>query len=75
MSNEELTQWLRDNSSGIYRPAAEAADLIEQLAESKRRDDILTAAMCEIYATVQGRSTQSIERIVKGCRDELCKKA
>lgn len=27
----ELCAWLRENSSGIYRPAAEAADRIERL--------------------------------------------
>jgi hypothetical protein len=40
MTTPELTKWLRENSSGVYRPAAEAADLIETLvkqnAEMKR---------------------------------------
>jgi hypothetical protein len=31
MTNTELKKWLRDNSSGVYRPAREAADLIDQL--------------------------------------------
>ena len=31
MTIHELIEWLRDNSSGIYSPSAEAADLIEQL--------------------------------------------
>ena len=31
MTNEELKKWLRDNSSGVYRPASDAADLIERL--------------------------------------------
>jgi hypothetical protein len=31
----ELVKWLRANSSGIYRPAARAADLLERLAESE----------------------------------------
>jgi hypothetical protein len=31
----ELCAWLRANSSGIYRPAAEAADEIEHLAAAK----------------------------------------
>lgn len=31
MTSPELCQWLRDNSAGIYRPAAEAADRIEEL--------------------------------------------
>ena len=36
----ELTKWLRENSSGVYRKAAEAADVIEeqqrQLAEQRQ---------------------------------------
>ena len=44
MTTPELTKWLRENSSGAYRPAAEAADLIESLtkqnAELKREQDI-----------------------------------
>ena len=39
MNDKELCQWLRDNSSGTYRPSAEAADRIEsqnrELAELK----------------------------------------
>jgi hypothetical protein len=31
MKDAELCQWLRDNSSGVYRPAAEAANRIERL--------------------------------------------
>ena len=27
----ELKKWLRENSSGIYRPAAEAADRLERM--------------------------------------------
>lgn len=36
MTNQELVKWLRANSSGIYRPAAEAADLIEQLLNERK---------------------------------------
>lgn len=32
MELKELCLWLRANSSGIYRPSAEAADAIERLA-------------------------------------------
>ena len=35
MGRTELCAWLRANSSGIYRPAAEAADEIEHLAAAK----------------------------------------
>jgi hypothetical protein len=31
MTPQELTKWLRENSSGVYRPAAEAADLIDRM--------------------------------------------
>ena len=31
MNNKKLCQWLRANSSGIYRPAAEAAVELERL--------------------------------------------
>jgi hypothetical protein len=37
MTTPELIQWLRDNSSGVYRPAAEAAEVIEQL--QRERDE------------------------------------
>ena len=30
-TDEELCKWLRDNSSGCYRPSAMAADRIEEL--------------------------------------------
>lgn len=36
MTTPELTKWLRENSSGDYRPAAEAADLIDRLVEVMR---------------------------------------
>lgn len=32
MTNDELCAWLRANSSGIYRLAAEAADRMERMA-------------------------------------------
>lgn len=34
MKIEELTKWLRLNSSGVYRPSAEAANLIEHMAKA-----------------------------------------
>lgn len=34
MTRTELCAWLRANSSGIYRPAADAADEIEYLAKA-----------------------------------------
>lgn len=35
MSRTELCAWLRANSSGCYRPAADAADEIEMLSSAK----------------------------------------
>lgn len=32
MTNDELCTWLRDHSSGVYRPSAEAAARIEELS-------------------------------------------
>jgi len=37
MSNDELKTWLRQNCSGIYRPARDAADKIEELESALRR--------------------------------------
>ena len=37
MKNKELCAWLRANSSGVYRPAADAADEIERLASAAFR--------------------------------------
>ena len=31
MNNDKLCEWLKNNSSGIYRPAAEAAERIKEL--------------------------------------------
>lgn len=31
LNDDELCKWLRDNSSGTYRPSAQGADRIEQL--------------------------------------------
>jgi hypothetical protein len=38
MTNEELKKWLRDNCSGIYRPAAEAADRIGELEKELEQE-------------------------------------
>lgn len=36
MNANELIAWLRANSSGIYRPFAEAADILEQLLDERK---------------------------------------
>lgn len=37
MTTKQLIQWLRDNSSGVYRPSAEAADKIERMESALRQ--------------------------------------
>lgn len=37
MEIKELIQWLRDNSSGVYRPAREAADRLETMERTLRQ--------------------------------------
>lgn len=54
MTTPELTKWLRENSSGVYRPAAEAADLIEDLQK-------LSAALLEdLQHRVEDRADSSL---------------
>jgi hypothetical protein len=36
MKTKDLKKWLRDNSSGIYRPSKEAADYIDELEKALR---------------------------------------
>jgi hypothetical protein len=50
MTNDELKKWLRDNSSGTYRPAREAADRMEML------ETALRACILEMrYSTESGQ--------------------
>jgi len=64
MTTPELTKWLRDNSSGVYRPAAEAADLIEALvkqnAELKRE---LTNEQKNYYALASQHLHENLLRL------------
>jgi hypothetical protein len=48
-------------------------DNAAKIMDALKREKILTDAMCEIYATIQGRSLQSVRSIVDGCRAELCR--
>lgn len=45
MNTTQLVQWLRDHSSGIYRPSRDAAELIEQL---ERENNQLRAYVAEL---------------------------
>ena len=57
MTQHQLIEWLRENSSGVYRPAAEAADLIERMRswieETGKQHDI-----CNFYI---------LEEVCDGC--------
>jgi hypothetical protein len=37
MTNKELAKWLRENSSGIYRPCCIAADRLERMEFALRQ--------------------------------------
>ena len=37
MDDETLCKWLRENSSGTYRPSALAADRLERLIEENKK--------------------------------------
>lgn len=43
MKHEELCQWLRENSSGVYRKCRDAADVIEA---QERQMSAMRLAMC-----------------------------
>lgn len=49
----ELCQWLRDCSSGVYRPSADAAALIEQLQRT-----VTQLANCIEFPTPEANARQ-----------------
>ena len=69
MKTPELTKWLRDNSSGDYRPAAEAADLIDRLVEVMRQSVGCADAM-KLTASHPGM-TRDAAAAWKSCGEEL----
>lgn len=59
---EELCKWLRENSSGIYRPAAAAADLIEDLLA--RKGDFVFRDLCqEVLDYYEGRGKYNFSHL------------
>ena len=75
MSRTELCAWLRANSSGAYRPAAEAADEIEHLAavkhqhfmqaiENGNKVNELRAALAGVMRSEVGR--QTMQKLMNG---------
>ena len=65
MKTPDLKKWLRDNSSGVYRPAREAANLIDQL-EHDLQEALKDAAIAKEQFR---RLDQSIQRRTKSRRD------
>ena len=76
MKTEGIKKWLRDNSSGVYRPAREAADLIDQLerklnAATDELDDIrevLLHGADESLWPPGMTLAQSIRKIITRCK-------
>jgi len=46
--HDELKKWLRENSSGVYRQAAEAADVIEELENRVENFEELVSQLEEV---------------------------
>jgi hypothetical protein len=62
MTSKELKRWLRDNSSGVYRPARDAADLIDQL-ERELNEAYALLSKC-VNDSLSTKDMQRMERIV-----------
>ena len=62
MTDKDLCDWLRNNSSGVYRPSAEAANRIENLLE-----------WIEKEAPINDTCTKNITGLI--CKRCVCGKA
>lgn len=58
MNTKELCKWLRDNSSGIYRPSEEAAIVIETL---EAKNDKLKEFVKELKYLINEKCTNNCE--------------
>lgn len=69
---QELCKWLRENSSGVYRPAAAAADLIEDLLTCKHvvEIDYTFRDLCEdVLEYYEGRGKYNFSHLSPYDRD------
>ena len=57
MNTPKLKKWLRENSAGVYRPAAEAADLIEDLEHQRDAAVMLAGELIAIIRVNAMRGT------------------
>ena len=64
MAIYDLCDWLRENSSGAYRKAEHAADLIESLqAENERLRESLAIAKFSFSQTYSGVDSVPLDRL------------
>lgn len=61
-SPQELCKWLRENSSGVYRPAANAADLIEDLL-TRKSDQVFRDLCQEVLDYYEGRGKYNFSHL------------
>lgn len=57
MKQDDLCKWLRDNSSGVYRPAAEAAGEIERQASVIAEARAIIKDLCLMYGHPEPAAT------------------
>lgn len=67
-SPQELCKWLRENSSGVYRPAAAAADLIEDLL-ARKSDQVFRDLCQEVLDYYEGRGKYNFSHLGPHDRD------
>jgi hypothetical protein len=65
---QELCKWLRENSSGVYRPAATAADLIEDLL-ARKSDSVFRDLCQEVLDYYEGRGKYNFSHLSPHDRD------
>lgn len=65
---QELCKWLRENSSGVYRPAAAAADLIEDLL-ARKNDSVFRDLCQEVLEYYEGRGKYNFSHLSPYDRD------
>jgi hypothetical protein len=64
--HDDLKKWLRENSSGVYRQAAEAADVIEGLENQVGNYEELMAQLEEVVVFPETDDQEWQLRTLKG---------
>ena len=77
-TNDKLKKWLRDNSSGVYRQAAEAADVIEGLENQVGNYEELVSQLEEVVVFPETDDQEWQLRTLKGILgltpNEICER-